>query len=169
MPLTHFNEQGDAHMVDVSQKTPTHRVATAVSRVTMKPETLKLMIEGKAAKGDVLGVARLAGIMAAKKTADLIPLCHPIPIHSVDIDLKADEKESCVDVRGVVTTDWKTGVEMDALTAVTVAGLTVYDMLKSVDKDMVISDIMVIEKSGGKSGHYLRTGEKSSHNESPRV
>lgn len=163
MTLTHFNDQGDAHMVDVSQKTATHRVATATCKVTMKPATLKLVIEGKAAKGDVLGVARLAGIMAAKKTAELIPLCHPIPIHSVELDLTVDEEKSCVDVRGVVSTDWKTGVEMDALTAVSVAGLTVYDMLKSADKDMVISDIMLIEKSGGKSGHYIRPGEKPSH------
>jgi len=163
MKLNHFNENGEAHMVDVGSKKVTGRMARAIGKVTMKPSTLRLILDQKAAKGDVLGVARLAGIMAAKKTADLIPLCHPVPIHAVDLSLLADEKSSSVNISAKVSANWVTGVEMEALTAVSVAGLTVYDMLKSVDREMIVSDIMLMEKTGGQSGHFLREDKKPSH------
>ncbi|WP_108484288.1 cyclic pyranopterin monophosphate synthase MoaC [Oceaniglobus ichthyenteri] len=154
MPLTHFNEQGDAHMVDVSDKAATARIATATGYLKMTAETLALITEGRAKKGDVLGVARLAGIMGAKKTADLIPLCHPLPITSVTLDLTPDADLPGVRVSASVKTTGQTGVEMEALTAVSVACLTVYDMVKAVEKTMVIGDVKVTLKDGGKSGRF---------------
>lgn len=152
--LTHLDAEGRARMVDVSDKAETHRVAIAGGRVTMQPETLALVLEGRAAKGDVLAVARIAGIMAAKRTHDLIPLCHPLAINSVGVDLTPDKGSSSIEVRGTVKVAGKTGVEMEALTAVSVACLTIYDMLKAVDRAMEITDIRLIEKTGGKSGTY---------------
>lgn len=152
--LTHFDEDGHAHMVDISGKSVTDRVAVASGRVVMLPETLALITEGRARKGDVLGVARLAGIMAAKKTADLIPLCHPLPITKITLDLVCDPALPGVVVTATVKTNGQTGVEMEALTAVSVACLTVYDMLKAVEKSMRIDAICVILKDGGKSGRY---------------
>lgn len=152
--LTHFDAKGDAHMVDVSAKDITHRIATARGCVKMLPETLALITEGTAKKGDVLGVARLAGIMGAKKTADLIPLCHPLPITKVAVELTPDADLPGVQIEATVKTTGQTGVEMEALTAVNVAALTVYDMLKAADKGMEISNIHVILKDGGKSGRY---------------
>ncbi|MDP2063197.1 MAG: cyclic pyranopterin monophosphate synthase MoaC [Phaeovulum sp.] len=154
MSLTHFDPKGDAHMVDVSSKSPTHRVAVAEGTVLMLAETLLLVQAGSAKKGDVLGVARLAGIMAAKRTADLIPLCHPLPLTHVALELEPDPALPGVRITATVETDGKTGVEMEALTAVGVAALTVYDMLKAVDRAMRIDGIRVILKDGGKSGRY---------------
>jgi cyclic pyranopterin monophosphate synthase len=154
MSLTHFDDQGHAHMVDVSDKPVTARIATAVGAVRMGAETLALITEGRAKKGDVLGVARLAGIMAAKKTADLIPLCHPLPITKVTLDLTPDASLPGIRVQATVKTGGQTGVEMEALTAVSVACLTVYDMVKAVEKSMVIEGIQVTLKDGGKSGRY---------------
>jgi len=156
MKLTHINESGEARMVDVGNKDDTKRVATAEGQITMTPETLKLIVENRAAKGDVLGVARIAGIMAAKKTPDFIPLCHAIPVHSVEVNLVPHEKTSSVLINATVVTTGKTGVEMEALTAVSTAALTVYDMVKAVDRAMVISNITLVEKKGGKSGHYIK-------------
>ncbi|MCL4126407.1 UNVERIFIED_CONTAM: hypothetical protein GTU68_032567 [Idotea baltica] len=141
-------------MVDVSDKDITARIATATGRIVMRPETLAMIADGTAKKGDVLGIARLAGIMGAKKTPDLIPLCHPLPITKVSVDLDVNSAENCVDITATVKTTGQTGVEMEALTAVNIAALTVYDMVKAVDKDMVISDIRVMLKDGGKSGRY---------------
>ncbi len=152
--LSHFDEQGRAHMVDVSGKPVTDRVAVAAGTVQMLPETLALITAGTAKKGDVLGVARLAGIMAAKHTADLIPLCHPLPLTSVRIDLVADPSLPGIRIEAEVRTSGQTGVEMEALTAVTVAALTVYDMVKAAEKSMRISDIRLVLKDGGKSGQY---------------
>lgn len=152
--LTHFDEAGHAHMVDVSDKPVTARVAVARGVVRMTLETLTLITEGRAKKGDVLGVARLAGIMAAKKTADLIPLCHPLPITKVALDLRPDPKIPGVVIEATVKTGGQTGVEMEALTAVSVAALTVYDMVKAVEKSMQITDISLVLKDGGKSGRY---------------
>ena len=154
MPLTHFDSEGHAHMVDVSGKAVTARVAVAVGSVRMRPETLALISEGRAKKGDVLGVARLAGIMAAKRTADLIPLCHPLPLTRVTVDLTIDPSLPGVRIEATVKTTGQTGVEMEALTAVSVAALTVYDMLKAAEKTMEISGIRVILKDGGKSGRF---------------
>ncbi|NOX73349.1 MAG: cyclic pyranopterin monophosphate synthase MoaC [Alphaproteobacteria bacterium] len=155
--LTHFDDSGAAHMVDVSDKDVTDRIATASGRVIMEPATLALVLQGTAKKGDVLGIARLAGIMAAKKTADLIPLCHPLPITKVALDLDTDEARNSVVITAAVKTSGQTGVEMEALTAVSVAALTVYDMLKAVDRAMQITDIKVDLKDGGKSGRYEAT------------
>ncbi len=152
--LTHFDAEGRAHMVDVSGKPVTARVAIARGHVVMRAETLALITEGRAKKGDVLGVARLAGIMAAKKTADLIPLCHPLPLTSVSVDLTPDPGLPGVVVEVRVKTGGQTGVEMEALTAVSVACLTIYDMLKAVEKSMRIEGIRLILKDGGKSGLY---------------
>ncbi|MBP9950273.1 MAG: cyclic pyranopterin monophosphate synthase MoaC [Cypionkella sp.] len=152
--LSHFDDQGQAHMVDVSAKPVTARIATAAGSVRMSAETLALITEGRAKKGDVLGIARLAGIMAAKKTADLIPLCHPLPITKVSLDLVPDPALPGVIVTATVKTGGQTGVEMEALTAVSVACLTIYDMVKAVEKSMVISDIRLLLKDGGKSGLY---------------
>jgi cyclic pyranopterin phosphate synthase len=152
--LTHFNRQGDAHMVDISAKSETERVATAEARIRMRPETLATIRDGTAGKGDVLGVARLAGIMAAKRTADLIPLCHPIALTSVEVDLAADAPEPVVTVRATCRTTGRTGVEMEAMTAASVAALTVYDMCKAIDRGMVVETVRLVHKSGGKSGTF---------------
>ena len=154
MPLTHFDAEGDAHMVDVSNKAVTARIATAESYIKMARETFDIIIEGRAKKGDVLGVARLAGIMAAKRTADLIPLCHPLPITKVSVDLVPDASLPGVHITATVKTTGQTGVEMEALTAASVAALTVYDMTKAVDKGMEIGGTRVLLKDGGKSGRY---------------
>ncbi|ATX65423.1 cyclic pyranopterin monophosphate synthase MoaC [Roseinatronobacter bogoriensis] len=152
--LTHFDAEGHAHMVDVSQKSHTARVAVAESAVQMLPETLALVTEGRAKKGDVLGVARLAGIMGAKRCADLIPLCHPLPITKVSVDLTPDDSLPGVRIRAEVRTTGQTGVEMEALTAASVAALTIYDMLKAAEKSMTITATRVVLKDGGKSGRY---------------
>lgn len=152
--LTHFDGKGDAHMVDVSDKAVTSRIAVATGNVKMLAETLALVTDGTAKKGDVLGVARLAGIMGAKKCSDLIPLCHPLPITKVSVELTPDPTLPGVQIEATVKTTGQTGVEMEALTAVSTAGLTVYDMLKAVEKTMQISDIKVVLKDGGKSGRF---------------
>ena len=157
--LTHFDAEGRALMVDVSEKAVTSRTASACAHVVMRPETLAHVIEGKAKKGDVLGVARLAGIMAAKKTSDLVPLCHPLPITKVAVDLVPDPDLPGVRITAEVKTTGQTGVEMEALTAASVAALTVYDMLKAVEKSMEIGGIAVLRKEGGKSGTYVRDGQ----------
>ena len=154
MSLTHFDGEGRAHMVDVSEKDFTDRIATASAQVKMLPETLARITEGTAKKGDVLGVARLAGIMGAKRTSDLIPLCHPLPITKVAVDLVPDDTLPGVRITATVKTNGQTGVEMEALTAASTAALTVYDMLKAVDRAMEIGDIKVLVKDGGKSGRY---------------
>jgi cyclic pyranopterin phosphate synthase len=155
--LTHFDKSGNAHMVDVGAKGETERVATARASVTMLPATLKLIRSKKAAKGDVLAVAQLAGIMAAKKTPELIPLCHPLALSSVDVKLTIDARRNAVDIEATCKLKGRTGVEMEAMTAAAVAALTVYDMCKSVDRGMVISDVRLLHKSGGKSGTYTWT------------
>ena len=152
--LTHFDPSGHAHMVDVSDKDVTDRIAVAEGYIRMSLETLNIITEGRAKKGDVLSVARLAGIMGAKKTADLIPLCHPLPITKVAVELTADLERPGVRVEATVKTSGQTGVEMEALTAVTTACLTVYDMVKAVEKSMVIEDVRLVLKDGGKSGRY---------------
>ncbi len=152
--LTHFDASGAAHMVDVGAKAVTDRVARAACQVRMAPQTLELVASGTAKKGDVLGVARLAGIMAAKKTADLIPLCHPLPLNRVSIEFSLDEKASTVGIVAEVAVSGKTGVEMEALTAASIAALTIYDMCKASDKAMEIHDLRLLHKSGGKSGTY---------------
>ncbi|MFN4098358.1 MAG: cyclic pyranopterin monophosphate synthase MoaC [Pararhodobacter sp.] len=154
--LTHFDAEGRAVMVDVGDKPVTSRTATACAHISMQPETLAHVIAGTAKKGDVLGVARLAGIMAAKQTSALIPLCHPLPITKVAVDLVADETLPGVRITAEVKTTGQTGVEMEALTAASVAALTVYDMLKAVEKGMEIGGIAVLRKEGGKSGTYER-------------
>ncbi len=154
--LSHITASGEAHMVDVSQKAVTTRVATAEGRIVMKPETLALCLSGDAKKGDVLGTARIAGIMAAKKTHELIPLCHPLLISKVSVDLVADATLPGVRVTASVKVGGQTGVEMEALAAVSVALLTVYDMLKAVDRFMTIEAIGLVEKTGGKSGDWHR-------------
>ena len=153
--LTHLDEKGAARMVDVGGKAVTERQATAKGRISMRPETLAMIEGGTAKKGDVLAAARIAGIMAAKKTHELIPLCHPLMISSVNIEFVFDRNEPAVEVAATVRVEAKTGVEMEALTAVAVACLTLYDMCKSADRAMRISDIRLAEKSGGKSGHYV--------------
>jgi cyclic pyranopterin phosphate synthase len=151
--LTHFDAGGNAVMVDVGAKPETAREATAKVRVTMRPETLRMIVAGEAKKGDVFGVARLAGIMAAKRTADLIPLCHPLPISAVVVELAADGTDG-VAIAATVKTTGRTGVEMEALTAASVAALTVFDMCKAVDRGMRIEGLRVVHKSGGKSGEF---------------
>jgi cyclic pyranopterin monophosphate synthase len=152
--LTHFDAAGNAAMVDVTDKAVTERSATARARVVMQAATLALIQRGEAKKGDVLGVARLAGIMAAKRTADLIPLCHPLPLSAVSVELVADETATAVEIAATVRTTGRTGVEMEALTAASVAALTVYDMCKAVDRGMRIEAIRVVHKAGGKSGEF---------------
>jgi cyclic pyranopterin phosphate synthase len=152
--LTHFDERGNARMVDVGGKDVTERVATAQASVVMQPATLALIRDKKAAKGDVLAVAQLAGIMAAKKTSDLIPLCHPLALSSVQVTLVLDETRNAVDIEATCKLKGKTGVEMEALTAASVAALTVYDMCKAVDRGMVIEQVNLLHKSGGKSGTF---------------
>ncbi len=154
MALTHFDAKGDAHMVDVSDKATTARIATARGHVRMARATFDLIADGRAKKGDVLGVARLAGIMGAKKTPDLIPLCHPLPVTKVAVDLTLDPDLPGVQIEATVKTTGQTGVEMEVLTAVSTAALTVYDMTKAVDKAMEIGGIRVVLKDGGKSGRY---------------
>jgi cyclic pyranopterin phosphate synthase len=154
--LSHFDDQGAARMVDVSDKEETSREAVAESRIIMLPETLSLILDRKVAKGDVFGVARLAGIMAAKKTSELIPLAHPLALSSVEIDLEPDSAKSCVHIRATVKTTGRTGVEMEALTAASAAGLTIYDMCKAVDREMTITDVRLMKKTGGKSGTFER-------------
>ena len=154
--LTHFNRQGEAHMVDVGDKPVSHRTAIAAGSIHMQPETLSLILQGKHKKGDVLGIARVAGIMAAKKTSDLIPLCHPIAITHIEIELKPQTGDNSIHCRVTTETRDQTGVEMEALTAVQVTLLTIYDMCKAVDRGMTISNIQLLEKSGGKSGHWKR-------------
>ncbi|HMM41430.1 MAG TPA: cyclic pyranopterin monophosphate synthase MoaC [Thermomicrobiales bacterium] len=156
--LTHFDAAGRARMVDVGDKAETHRVAVARGRVVMQPETLRLIVEGRASKGDVLGVAQVAAIMGAKRTADLVPMCHPLPITAVDVPLTPDEAGPAVEIEARVETRGKTGVEMEALTAVTVAALTVYDMVKAVDRGMRIEGIRLAHKRGGRSGEWNAPG-----------
>jgi cyclic pyranopterin phosphate synthase len=154
--LTHLNDKGRARMVNVSDKDITDRRAVAMGRVYMKPETLELVEKGGMKKGDVLAVAQVAGIMGAKKTADIIPMCHPLNINGIDISFEIKRHITAVEIRAEVSVSAKTGVEMEALTAVTVAALTVYDMCKAVDKEMVIGDIQLLEKSGGRSGKFVK-------------
>jgi cyclic pyranopterin phosphate synthase len=152
--LTHLDAAGNAHMVDVSAKEVTSRLAVAVGRVEMLPETLALIRDGMAKKGDVIATARIAGIMAAKRTHELIPLCHPLMISKITVDFEIDEAGSAIDVTGTVKVEGKTGVEMEALTAVSVACLTIYDMVKAVDRGITITGVRLKEKAGGKSGHF---------------
>ena len=152
--LTHFDAEGRAAMVDVSNKAETARIATARASVHMQPETLEVIMAGTAAKGDVLGTARLAGIMAAKRTADLIPLCHPLPIAAVSLELGPSASGDGVEIAATVRTTGRTGVEMEALTAASVAALTVYDMCKAIDRGMRIDGLRVVHKAGGKSGDF---------------
>ena len=154
--LTHLDAQGNAHMVDVSRKPVTNRVATAAGEVCMQPATLALIESGGHAKGDVLAVARVAGIMAAKRCPELIPLCHPLLLNSVTVEFEADSVQNRILITATCGLDARTGVEMEALTAVSVAALTIYDMCKAVDKNMVIGDIRLLRKTGGKSGDYQR-------------
>jgi len=154
--LTHIDKQGRVKMVDVTEKLSTQRKAIARGYVYMKPATLKLILDKKMPKGDVLCVARIAGISAAKKTGDLIPMCHPLNITAVNINIDPDSSKNKIDIEAEVKVTGQTGVEMEALTAVSVAALTIYDMCKAVDKEMAISDIMLIEKRGGRSGMYKR-------------
>ena len=152
--LTHFDSEGQAHMVDIGGKNDTERVAIATGSIHMMPSTLQLILEGNAKKGDVLGVARIAGIQASKRTSELIPLCHPISLSKVSIELSIDEKNCAVHCTTTVHCRGKTGVEMEALTSTSVALLTIYDMCKSAEKGMIISEIKLLEKQGGKSGHW---------------
>ncbi|MGI9860583.1 cyclic pyranopterin monophosphate synthase MoaC [Moorella naiadis] len=158
--LTHLDARGRARMVDVGAKAVTERVAVARGRVLMSQETLGLIMEGRMPKGDVLAVARVAGIMAAKETGALIPLCHPLPVSAVSVDFRPDPEDGAVEIEARVKTVSQTGVEMEALTAVSVAALTIYDMCKAVERGMVIDSIRLIEKKGGRSGHFLREGEE---------
>ena len=153
--LTHIDKAGNAHMVDVSDKHVTSRSATAKARVEMLAETLALILDGKAKKGDVLATARIAGIMAAKKTSELIPLCHPLMISKVSVEFAPDVASSSIEVAATVKVEGKTGVEMEALTACSIACLTLYDMCKAADRSMKITDLRLVEKSGGKSGHFM--------------
>ena len=155
--LSHVDAQGRARMVDVGEKAVTAREAVATGAVRMSPEVLRLLVAGQMPKGDVLAVARVAGIMAAKKTPDLIPLCHPLPISAVSVEFTPQEDAGIIAIEARVRVEGKTGVEMEALTAVSVAALTIYDMCKAVDKGMVISDICLLKKTGGKSGTYERS------------
>jgi cyclic pyranopterin phosphate synthase len=154
--LTHFNTEGEAHMVDVGNKAQTRRIAIAEGNITMQPKTLALILAGEHKKGDVLGVARIAGIMAAKRTAELIPLCHPLMLTRVELEFSPDTQQHRVKCQATVETHGQTGVEMEALTAVQIALLTIYDMCKAVDRGMRMGDIQLREKQGGKSGHWRR-------------
>jgi cyclic pyranopterin phosphate synthase len=152
--LTHFDAAGQAHMVDVAAKSDTHRIAVAAGTIRMRPDTMALVMSGTAKKGDVLGIARIAAIMGAKKTSELVPLCHPLAITRVAVDFDVDQANHCVHCRAQVETIGKTGVEMEALMAVQVGLLTIYDMCKAVDRGMVMTDVRVLEKHGGKSGDW---------------
>jgi cyclic pyranopterin phosphate synthase len=154
--LSHLDEQGRARMVDVSEKEVTSRIAVARGVIHMRPETLALILEEKIEKGDVFSVARVAGIMAAKKTSELVPMCHPLNITSVEIELSPHEAPAAVEIEATVRVNGKTGVEMEAMTAVSVTGLTIYDMCKAVDREMSIGEIRLVKKSGGKSGTFIR-------------
>ena len=154
--LTHFNTEGEAHMVDVGNKEVTARRAVAGGAISMQPETLQMIVAGNHKKGDVLGIARLAGIMASKKTPEIIPLCHPLMLTKVAVDFAIDQNNSRVTCEVTTQTKERTGVEMEAIIAVQTALATIYDMCKAVDRGMVISDIRLLEKSGGKSGHWIR-------------
>lgn len=154
--LTHLDDTGAARMVDVGDKPETQRVAVAGATVSMQADTLELLEQGGHAKGDVLAVARIAGIQAAKKCSDLIPLCHPLMLNSVEVTFRAEPTLSCIHIEGCCKVSGKTGVEMEALTAVSVAALTIYDMCKAVDRGMVIENVALLEKRGGKSGHWQR-------------
>jgi len=154
--LSHLDKRGKARMVDISRKKPTLRKAVARGTVSMTPPTLELIHDGKIPKGDVLCVARIAGITAAKKTSSIIPLCHPLNINMVSVDFALNSKESKIDIEATVTVNGQTGAEMEALSAVAAASLTIYDMCKAVDREMVISDVMLIEKRGGRSGTFRR-------------
>jgi cyclic pyranopterin phosphate synthase len=158
--LSHFDKKGQAHMVDVGQKEITVREAVARGEIRMQPDTLDLILKGRAKKGDVLGVARIAAIMGAKKTPDLIPLAHPLPLTSVKVEFFQDKEQSLIEIEATVKVSARTGVEMEALTAVACAGLTIYDMCKAVDRGMVISGIRLMEKSGGRSGHFKRSADE---------
>ena len=157
--LTHLDEKGQARMVDVTAKPVTQRTATARALVRMKPETLTAIVEGGIPKGDVFAAARFAGIMAAKRTHELIPLCHPLAISSVTVNFKPRETQSLIEIEATVKVEGKTGVEMEALTAASIAALTIYDMCKAIDREMTIEELALVEKSGGKSGHFHR-GER---------
>ncbi len=159
-PLTHFNAEGQAHMVDVAAKAETHRIARASGTIRMQPATLALIASGSAKKGDVLGVARIAAIQAAKRTSELIPLCHPLPITRVGVEFELDPAQNSVRCTAQVETLGRTGVEMEALTAVQIGLLTIYDMCKAADRGMVMGEIRVLEKHGGKSGSYVAADEK---------
>ncbi len=154
--LTHFNQSGEAHMVDVGEKSITQRTAITEGYIEMLPETLALITQGNHKKGDVLGIARIAGIMASKKTAELIPLCHPLPITHVEINLTTENDKNRIYCQTTVKTNGQTGVEMEALNATQIALLTIYDMCKAVDRGMVIQSVQLVEKDGGKSGHWQR-------------
>jgi cyclic pyranopterin phosphate synthase len=156
-PLTHFDAHGQAHMVDVSEKHVTHRVATAGGTIRMQPGTFALIAQGQSKKGDVIGIARIAAIQGAKRTADLIPLCHPLPITRVAVEFQLDEDAAAVHCEATVETLGRTGVEMEALTAVQIGLLTIYDMCKAAEKGMVMTDIRLLEKRGGKSGDWSVT------------
>jgi cyclic pyranopterin phosphate synthase len=158
--LTHLNEAGEARMVDVGDKPITHRVAVAEGRIRMQPKTLQLSVSGSHKKGDVLAVARVAGIMAAKKTAELIPLCHPLSLTKIELDLLPLPDENCVQCRATAETRERTGVEMEALVAVEIALLTIYDMCKAVDRGMTLDHIRLLQKSGGKSGSWQRSTDQ---------
>ena len=155
--LTHFDESGQAHMVNVGDKASTHRIAIATGKISMLPATFKMIEAGNHKKGDVLGIARIAGIQASKKTADLIPLCHPLALSHVSIEFQANSKDNSITCQVRAETTGPTGVEMEALTAVQVALLTIYDMCKAVDRGMVMGDVKLLEKSGGKSGEWKTT------------
>jgi cyclic pyranopterin phosphate synthase len=156
--LTHLDEKGQARMVDVTEKNVTSRSATARARVKMRPETLSAILSGGIPKGDVFSAARIAGIMAAKRTHELIPLCHPLAITAVTLDFTSDQPQSQINIEATVKVDGRTGVEMEALTAAAIAALTIYDMCKAIDREMTIDHINLVEKSGGKSGHFKRRG-----------
>ena len=158
--FTHFNDQGRARMVDVGDKAPSHRTAVAGARVLVSPETFRLIQTGGMKKGDVLTVAQIAGVMGAKRTPDLIPMCHPIALTGINLELSLDEARCAVDIRATVSCDGRTGVEMEALTAASTAALTVYDMCKAVQKDMVITDVRLLSKTGGVHGDFLREEEE---------
>lgn len=156
MELTHINSQGHARMVDISSKNDTKRFGTACATIHMQPETLKKITNNEIKKGDVLSVAQIAGIMAAKKTPDIIPMCHPLLLTGADILFETDEQNNSIKIKATVKTTGKTGIEMEALHAVTAAALTIYDMCKAIDRSMTITDVCLLEKDGGKSGHYIR-------------
>lgn len=156
MDFTHFNDQGRARMVDVGEKDPSRRVAIAAARVLLNRDTFRLIQSGGVKKGDVLTVAQIAGVMGAKRTPDLIPMCHPVLVDGIDLSLALDEERCSVEITAKVSCDGRTGVEMEALTAASVAALTVYDMCKAVQRDMVITDVRLLSKSGGVHGDYTR-------------